>query len=133
MATQSVQHTFVTKQASKDGSSYMELRTNRSFLSLIHTIIRENSKYKYGSYSLHLSQLSEEEKLLMLSYLIHPDDYAYYLSDERLKRAAIKEYEPEMQYFIDEEIDDVFHEDMHEMGLLLKIYNDNGEGYYVKR
>ena len=111
---------------SKEGESMLA----KVFRQILDQVIRENAIYKDGSYSLFASDLPYHDKKLLLSYLIPIDEYDEYIKDPHKERAAFLEYENDMQYLIDDRIDDIWHEDMKEMGRTLCHCNQTGEPYY---
>lgn len=119
---------FQYKSVTKDGDF---INKPQSFVNLVHEIIRDNVEFSNDGYSLFVSSLSKIEKQLLLSYILEISDYEYYLTNNLLD-AAISEYEKELQAAIDNEIDQVWHEDMQEMGLHLNRHNDNNEIYYTR-
>jgi len=133
MANTIVQNSFVqnqSKYSSKDGDKNMLRKAFRTFLD---SIIRENATHRDDCYNLFASDLSYYDKKMFMTYLITPDDYEDFTSNSVREREAIKEYEKEMQYLIDDRINDLYHEDMREMGLVLNQHRDNGEFYYTQR
>jgi len=112
---------------SKEGEKELKDRLFRSFVA---NLIREYATYSTDSCYLSVSDLPYPEKKQFLSHLIHVDDYEYFIANKTREAEAIKEYEDEMQHFIDWQLDNVYHEDMQEMGMLLCQHRDNGEFYY---
>ena len=128
-ATSNIQNRVVQNQAnfsSKEGENMLA----RVFRQILDQVIRENVRYRDGGYSLFASDLPHHDKKLLLSYLVPIEDYEEYIKDPYKERAAFMEYEDEMQYLINERIDDIWHEDMQEMGLTLCHCNQTGEPYY---
>lgn len=112
---------------SKEGENIL---TEKAFNSFIENLIREYSIHKNDGYQLFVNDLPHAEKKQFLSYLSPVDDYEYYIENKTREIEAIKEFEDEMQYFIDQRKDDLYHEDMAEMGYYLSQHKDNGEFYY---
>lgn len=104
----------------------------RAFNLYLDQLIRENCKHIDGCYSLFACDIPYEDRKIFLSYLVNIDDYKDYISNKTRERIAIKEYEDQMQYLINNRIDDVWHEDMQDMGRKLCHCNQTGEPYYVK-
>jgi hypothetical protein len=109
--------------AIQDGSKNMAKRILSNF---INSLIRENAKHNDDSYSLFVSDLEPIDKKIFLSHLVSADEFEDYSANETRMSAAIKEYEEEMQFFVNENIDQVYHEDMRELGLTMSsIYSDD--------
>ena len=115
--------------ASKDGSM-----TNYSpaKIQFIYELIRENAKFDGDGAHLFACDLSEIDSKLLLSYVLDIEDYEHYCNSPELLKIAIKEFRSEMQELIDQYKDQVWHDDMQEMGAHLCTHADNGEIYYVK-
>lgn len=88
---------------------------DRIFRQFVDSLIRENATHKGDYFSLFVCDLSHGERKLFLSYLVDQETFIDLTSNPYREMEALKEYEPEMQYFINERIDDVYHEDMREM------------------
>jgi hypothetical protein len=112
---------------SKEGEKELKDRLFRTFVA---NLIREYATYTSTGCHLLVNDLPYADKKQFLIHLTHVDDYAYYIANKTREAEAIKEYEDEMQHFIDWQLDDVYHEDMQEMGMLLCRHRDNGESYY---
>ena len=128
-ATSTIQNRTTVNQEtfnSKDGENMF----SKTFRVLIDQIIRENAKYDNGCYSLFACDLPQYDKRLLLSYLIPIEDYEVYIKDSYKERAAFIEHEDEMQYLINDRINDVWHEDMQEMDRTLCHCGQTGEPYY---
>lgn len=103
---------------------------DRKLRAFLANLIREYAIHKNDGYYLSASDLPYQEKKQFLSHLVHIDDYEYFIKNKTREVEAIKEYEDEMQHFIDCAKDDIYHEDMQEMGFYLCQHKDNGECYY---
>ncbi len=86
----------------------------QAFKSFLDSIIIENHKDKIDYWSLYACDLPHEDKKIFLSYLITVEDFEDFTSTESLQRVAFKDYEGEMQYLINERIDDLYHEIQYE-------------------
>lgn len=115
--------------AAKDSSYPMQ--TN-AFKNLVHEIIRDNVEFSNEGYYLCAHKLSKIEKRQLLKHIISAEDFEYYDQEESLMDAAVADCERDLQAAIDSEIDQVWHEDMQEMGLYLSRHYDNGEIYYTR-
>jgi hypothetical protein len=115
--------------SSMDGDKNLLGKVFRNFLD---NLIREYAAHSNNAYNLFACNLPYEEKKQFLSYLTIIEDYEYFTSNPTRERIALTEYESEMQYLIDDRIDEIYHEDMREMGLTLSCHKDNGECFYYK-
>lgn len=102
----------------------------QAFRNTLDRIIRDNYDYKDGCYHLFACDLPNEDKRLLLSYLTSLEDFEYFTENFTRELESYKEFEPEMQYLINDRIDDIWHEDMQEMGRILNHDKNNGEPYY---
>lgn len=98
----------------------------------IRDLIRTNAKYSGDGCSLFVCDLDKQDKKLLLSYMVSAEDYEYALSSPSRLDAMLVEYAKDMQSAINALLDDVYHEDMEEMGLVLCHHHDNNEPYWVK-
>lgn len=105
-------------------------RLSRSDRNTISDLIRSNAKYSNGCYKLWVSDLSFDDQKLLLSCIKDPSDYEWACEDAHRLQTVIAESKPSMQLAINELIDDVWHEDMQEMGRTLCHCNQTGEPYY---
>jgi hypothetical protein len=113
--------------AAKDGSMNQYSPAKIHF---IHQLIRENAKFDGDGAHLFVDDLDEIDRKLLLSYLIDIEEYEYYCSFPNLLKIVLKEHETPLQELIDDHKDQVWHEDMQEMGRVLSMHSDNGEKYY---
>ena len=81
-----------------------------AFHSFLDNIILENATRNSDYWSLGSKDIPYHDKKIFLSYLTTPDDFEYFTASPIRERLALEEYEKEMQYLIDERIDDVYHE-----------------------
>lgn len=105
-----------------------KLSAYREFLK---DLINENAKYKNGSFELDIKDVSLDDKKIFLSYL-DIDEYEAYCRRPSLLAHAIADHEEKMQAEINYVIDDVFHENMEEMGYVLKVVDRNRDYYWSK-
>lgn len=98
--------------ATMDGCSKMEVK---AFTAFIRSLIREKAIHNSDSYSLLVCDLDRSEKRIFLSYLVSAEDLEWFEETESRLEAGFLEYKKDMQYLINEQIDDVYHEDMEEM------------------
>lgn len=131
MAMPNIQNSSIVKQtkSSKDGRLTM-LRD--AFHTFLDSLIRNNAKHKSDCYSLFANSLSYDDQKLFLSYLVVPDDYEYYTATPTRTREVLKDYHDDMQFLINDRIDDLYREDMEEMGMRLCRHSDNNEIYYIR-
>jgi hypothetical protein len=125
-----VQNSFVQNQPISNSTEGEKNMLGRVFHSFLDDLIRSNAKYKHGAYELFACDLPYEDKKIFLSWICSAEDYEDYISNPTRERVAIAEYEDFMQRLIDENIDDVWHEDMQEMGRTLCHCKQTGEPYY---
>lgn len=88
---------------------------HRAFRNFLDEIILQNAKRQTDYWSLFASDLSHSEKKILLSYLVDIETYADLTENLYRELEALKEYESEMQYFIDLRIDDFYHEYMEDL------------------
>lgn len=130
MALRIIQNRVAANQSKFDSTDGEKNMLGKAFNRYLDSLIRENCTYKDGCYQLQASDIPYEDRKLLLSYLVHIEDYEDFTRDKTREIEAIKDYEPEMQYLIDKRIDDVWHEDMQEMGRTLCHCRQTGEPYY---
>lgn len=82
----------------------------QAFNSFLDCVILENCKKESDYWSLFASELPTEDKNLFLTYLTTVDDFEDLTSNALREREAYKEYEPEMQYLINQRIDDLYYQ-----------------------
>jgi hypothetical protein len=99
----------------------------------LRSLIREHAKATTDGYLLYARDLPLYDKKIFLSYMIDAEEYEDATSSPYLTAALIEEFINDMQTGINNVIDDVWHEDMQEMGLVLCHHRDNGELYYRSR
>ncbi len=83
-----------------------------TFKQFLDEIILENATKRDGYWTLFVNDLSLPDKKIFLSYLVDSDLYEDFTNNHFRQTEAFKEYESEMQYFIDLRIDDFYHEYM---------------------
>lgn len=125
-----VQNSFVQNQPVSNSMEGEKNMLGREFRHFLDDLIRSNATYKHGCYQLYACDLAYEDKKIFLTYLVTPEDYEDYIENSNRERVALEEYEGEMQYLINDRIDDIWHEDMQEMGRTLCHCNQTGEPYY---
>lgn len=114
-------------EVSKDGEKNM---LGKAFRVTLDNIIRENCDYKDGCYHLFACDLPTHDKRILLSYLTSLEDFEFFTENFTRELETYKEFEPEMQYLINNRIDDLWHEDMREMGNFLNHDQNTGEPFY---
>jgi hypothetical protein len=120
-------HQFINdKQYATEG-------TMNAFYNFVHEIIREHATHRQDSYYLRADQLPLADQIIFLSHILDASDYQDALENPIRTQEYIKEHLSLMQQIIDTEIDQVYHDDMKEMGLCLNYHRDNGEMYYYRR
>lgn len=132
MASNSVKHLQLITQdisATKDGGERMIDWTLKIF---VHNLIRENATHQFGTYSLDTDDLDPIDKRLFLSRLVTANDFEWMCENPYRLNEAIKDYEDEMQYFINQNLNEVYQEDMEEMNCHF-VRASNGDAYWEKR
>lgn len=133
MAIASVSHNFVQKQdAFKDEG----LQSRKLTLRLATQLVREYADEMEDGYYLLVKDLPDYEKKILLCDAIDCMDlYEDFVQDPSRLQAAYKEYEKEMQYWIDEVIDEVYQDDVIERrldsGYTSERSRENGESIWV--
>lgn len=130
MAVNNITGENLFNQVFKDGDKINNKDVRVDF---VRDLINENAYYENGVLTLYVHDLSFDEKKIFLSIIVEPEDYEYYCQSQTRLEAAIQEYTKAMQKRIDDIIDDVWHENMQEMGLVLSQHQDNGEYFYRRR
>ncbi len=125
-------NTIIVHRISND-NQYAKDGGMGSYHSFIQNIIRENAKHSKDGYTLFASDLPLEDKIIFLSHILEAEDYEDALANPIRTQEYIKDHLSLMQQIIDTEIDDVYHDDMREMGMCLNSHSDNGEIYYYRR
>jgi hypothetical protein len=133
MALTIVQNVVQQNQPNSDSQEGKKMLRNAPFNLFLDDFIRTNANHDNDGYTLFASNLDLIDKKLFLSYLVDLEDYEDFIANDTRIQEAIKDYKEEMQYLIDQRIDEVYHEDMEEMGLVLCQHRDNGEFYYQRR
>lgn len=103
---------------------------DEAFTHFVISCIRENATHNNDSYSLFACDLPDEDKRIFLSHIVSAEDYEYFAETPTRLQEAFKEYNKEMQHYININIDDVYHSDMWEMSGRLA---PNAEYYYGDR
>lgn len=123
-----------TKLSPKDGKSMStNSRAVNSLRLFVCSLISENATHVHDHFVLYAEDLSLIDQQLFLSRLCCAEDYADFCADDTRLQAAIEEFLPEMQFFIDENIDDVYRESMEEAGLVWSRTHGEYEGRWVRR
>ena len=105
---------------------------SKSLRSYIHDLIREHKTADRDGYHLYINDLPIHDIKVFLSHILHPSDYEYAISSSQRTSAALHEYGSEMQSLINNEIDDIYADDMRECGYKPGRYSDNGEVYWSR-
>ena len=135
MSNCNIQHLNTFKQDTMEGVlkvSHHPLQSH-AFTVLVHRVIREYGKYDGHSYSVNLNDLDLCDIRLLLSHIAEHDDYEHACSSSISLENIFREYSPFMQKCIDAECDEVYRDDMWEMGMTPRQHADNGETYWVRR
>jgi hypothetical protein len=119
---------FTTKQDTQDGKTNM---SGKNLDNYIRNLINEYATYRNGCYAIDVDDISKQDKIIFLSRLTDPSEYEYYCDNQTRLAEGLNEYKSYMQELLDYNIDDVWHDNMRDMGGVLKIYPDNGEIYYA--
>jgi hypothetical protein len=102
-----------------------------SYEHFIHSIIREHARHESDGYVLYADQLPLADQKLFLSHLLAAEDYEDALSSPIRCQEYIKENLSDMQAGIDLHLNEVYREDMEEMGLHFSQRN-NGDVLLVR-
>lgn len=106
---------------------------DRQTTNFVHRLIRANGTFSStDGFSLSIHDVDPLDKKLFLSYILEPSEFEDFCENYIRLQAGFKEYEKVMQACIDQEVDEVYHEDMQEMGLALRIDNENGEHIWIR-
>lgn len=106
--------------------------SKRMLFNFVDDVIREYGKPRDNTYYLFVQELPQSVKRIFLSHLDTEGEYEYLISNPIREVEAFKEYQDIMQSYINERIDDVYREDMEEMGYHLRHYPDNNDIYYQR-
>lgn len=87
---------------------------DRPFRNFVDGLIRENATRDNDQWTLYACDLSHADKKLFLSYLIDSELFNEITGNHVREHEAFKEFEQEMQYFINNRIDIVYFEYMDE-------------------
>lgn len=93
-------------QISMEGKNMLR----KAFNIFLDDLILDNASRHSDYFSLFACDLPYADKKSFLSHLVTIDDYEYYTKDFHIEREALKEYESEMQYLINQRIDDLYFE-----------------------
>lgn len=130
MTESNIHYLFKTKQDAKEGIFTMK---GIAFTRLIHSLIREHGHYYDGSYALDLDSLPLHDKKLILSHITDSEEQEWAFCCPVRTEALFAENISHIQSLFDDECYEVYKEDMEEMGLSQRNFNDNGETYWVRR
>lgn len=118
------------KQDARDGIFTMN---GLSLTRLVHNIIREYGSYQGGTYYVDARTLNNSDKKLILSHVAEYDDYKTSCESQHALEAIYLENLSYVQSLIDENCDEVYSDDMEELGLCRYRHADNGESFWVRR
>lgn len=104
-----IMHNFLL-QVAKDGRHMKK----RSLINFVQDLIRENKSYIPDGYSLHVVDLSQNEKRLFLAHIVDAYEFEHYCENAIRLSQGIEEYSETMQRLIDENISDVYNDDCEE-------------------
>lgn len=130
MNSTTIQQINSIKQDRQDGIYTMQGITRTR---LIHRIIREYGQYDGVNYSVKLSEIDLNDRAEMLYHVLEDYEYRWCLiSDKRINK-MFDEHEKYIDELIEMECQDVYREDMEEMGMSLQRHSDNNEEYWIRR
>lgn len=109
------------------------MRLSKASRAFIHGLIRENKYHDEGGYHLHVNDLCMADKKIFLLHLcmIMADEIKWEVPISI--EAGILEYQDQMQQLINQEIDQVYWDDMRQLGLIAHRHTDNGEVYFIRK
>lgn len=112
--------------------------TRNIILQFARELVREYAEEMDEGYYLSAKDLPFPEKKILLSYAVDCIElYEDFIQSRDRLEAAFIEYQKEMQYWIDEVIDDEYQDmycsRMEEAGMVCHHHADNGEPYWVRR
>lgn len=113
MNSLTLHHITKLKQDSQDGKFTMQ---GLALTSLIHNLIREQGKYYQGSYVVDIDTLPLSDKRLLLSHFESASWYEYVCKSPTNTQVLFDEHKDHIQTLINSECDEVYREDMEEMG-----------------
>lgn len=123
------QFTSIKQEARKGDLTRKEF----SFTKLIHNIVREYGVYVCGSYCVDLDKLSKGDVKLLVSHVISAEDYEDACKSDTYLKEMFLEVRKYLEKLIDLECDQVYRENMEEMGMVCMSHPDNNESYWVHR
>lgn len=138
MAIASVSNFYTNKQdqstVKDDGK--MDI-TRNIILHFARDLVRDHAEEMEEGYYLRAKDLPLSEKKILLSYAVECIElYEDLIQSPNTLEAAFIEYDKEMQYWIDEVIQDEFQDKfesrMHEAGMSCHHHSDNGEAFWVR-
>jgi hypothetical protein len=143
MAIASVAQSYAQKQDAfreeglKNHVSIYDIERNIA-LEFARQCVRDYADVMEDGFYLLAKDLPEAEKKILLSYAIDCVElYEEFIQTPEYLQAAYKEYEKEMQYFINEVIDEEFSDfrenQMNDAGMVRCHFEDNGETFWVRR
>jgi len=84
---------------------------------LLHNVIREYGKYDGVNYSVSLSEIDLADRKLLLSHILDSGEYEWAMKSSSRINAYFDENRKHIQNLIDNECQEVYQEDMEEMGM----------------
>jgi predicted DNA-binding protein len=147
MAIASVAQSHAQKQDACREVGMMKTRTGyvspydidrNCILQFAREVVRDHAEEMEDGYYLRVKDLPNAEKQILLSYSVECIElYEDFIQNPTRLQAAYEEYEKEMQYWIDEVIDDEYQDmycaRMEENDMVCRHHADNGEPYWVRR
>lgn len=89
---------------------------DKSYDTFITNLIKEYATRRSDGYYLHASDLPLSELKIFLSHILSAEDYEDALDNPVRTQEYIREFKSDIQYAIDDRIDDVYHEYMNDSG-----------------
>jgi hypothetical protein len=104
-----------------------------AFTRLVHRIIREYGQYHDGSFSVWMSDIDMSDRRILLSHITNAEEYEEICASTEATEAYWNENEEYIQNLVDAECDQVYREDMEEMGMMCLHHQDNNEKFWIRR
>lgn len=125
-----IQHLHSIVQGTKEGIYTMK---GINLTKLLHNLIREYGKYCDGSYAIDPLHFLLVDKKLILSYVTDDvEEYEWACETPNRIEVVFNEYLPLIQKLLDSECEEVYAENMEEMGMVRFNHSNNNESYWIR-
>lgn len=102
-----------------------------AFKCFINNLISEYKESTPDGYELNICRLSMGDKKLLLSYVVSAAELEWFTGNVTRFEVGFNEYRKHMQQLIDDRLDEVYQDFMHDNGYKSFHHSDNGElGWY---